>query len=94
SDETIMNIVTDALRRMLGFTAEQTPEVFRIFRHRRAIPQYEADSEQRLQQIIALEEQYPGLTIAGNLKDGVGLANRIWQGTHVEDLHKLTLTSL
>lgn len=94
SDETIMNIVTDALRRMLGFTAEQTPEVFRIFRHRRAIPQYEADSEQRVQQVIALEEQYPGLTIAGNLKDGVGLANRIWQGTHIEELHKLTLASL
>lgn len=94
SDEGIRAIVTDALHRMLDFPVGQEMELCQIFRHFRAIPQYEADSEERLLQVLALEEKYPGLTIAGNLKDGVGLANRIWQGCHIEELHGLTQASL
>ena len=55
----------------------------RIFRHERAIPQYEASSDIRLQAIAQLEEQYPTLTIAGNLRDGIGIGDRIKQAFDV-----------
>ncbi len=56
------------------------PAVFRIFRHNWAIPQYGAESDRKIQLVNSLMERYPGLIIGGNLKDGIGMADRIRQG--------------
>jgi len=59
------------------------PDILRIFRYDHAIPQYGASSRERLEAIESAEKQYPGLHIAGNLRDGIGMADRIKQGYEV-----------
>ncbi|MFC2137871.1 protoporphyrinogen oxidase [Bacteroidota bacterium] len=59
---------------------EFKPDLFKIVRHEKAIPQYAADSGIRFETIDKIQNQYPGLIIAGNLRDGIGMADRIKQG--------------
>jgi oxygen-dependent protoporphyrinogen oxidase len=61
------------------------PELLRIIRHSWAIPQYEADSGERFLAIESIERQYPGLVIGGNLRDGIGMADRIFQGKKLSE---------
>ena len=61
------------------------PDLFKIIRHEYAIPQYEADSGERFETITAIENQYPGLIIGGNLRNGIGMADRILQGQMLAD---------
>jgi len=58
---------------------EFKPDLFKIIRHQWAIPQYEADTEGRLKAVEELQIKYPGLIIGGNLRDGIGMADRIQQ---------------
>jgi oxygen-dependent protoporphyrinogen oxidase len=64
---------------------EFKPDLFKIIRHEYAIPQYEADSGERFETITAIENQYPGLIIGGNLRNGIGMADRILQGRMLAD---------
>ncbi len=61
------------------------PDLFRIIRHSWAIPQYEADSGERFLTIENIERQYPGLVIGGNLRDGIGMADRILQSKKLSE---------
>ena len=61
------------------------PDLIRIFRHERAIPQYWSDSGERFRRIEELQTRYPGLILAGNMRDGIGMANRIHQGAMVAE---------
>lgn len=58
---------------------EFKPNLLKIIRHKWAIPQYEADSGERFKAIEEIEEQYPGFIIGGNLRNGIGMADRILQ---------------
>ena len=78
SDEAIEALVRERLQRLLGITNE--PDLLHIFRHRLAIPQYEASSGARFERIAQLEERYPGLHLAGAIRDGIGIPDRIKQG--------------
>ncbi len=60
-------------------TDEFQPDLFKIIRHYWAIPQYEADTEDRLLAVELIEKNYPGLIIGGNLRNGIGMADRILQ---------------
>jgi oxygen-dependent protoporphyrinogen oxidase len=55
-------------------------------RHAHAIPQYRADSKERFEAIEQLEAQYPGLILAGNLRNGIGMADRIKQGKTIAEM--------
>lgn len=81
SDEEIKHIVTDCLHTMLKFPKDAQPDLIKVFRHQRAIPQYERNSGLRFEEVDRLQKEYPGLTIGGNLRDGIGMANRIKQAT-------------
>ena len=83
SDEEIHRIVTDCLYSMLKFPAEAKPDFIHISRHRRAIPQYGADSGRRFEAVAAIEKDYPGLVVGGNLRDGIGMGHRITQATTI-----------
>jgi protoporphyrinogen/coproporphyrinogen III oxidase len=61
------------------------PDLLRIIPHSYAIPQYEADSGERFTAIAGIEHQYPGLVIGGNLRDGIGMADRIQQARYLAD---------
>ncbi len=60
-------------------TGSNTPDLISIHKHYQAIPQYGADSAQRLHAISTLERRHPGLYLAGNIRDGIGMADRIQQ---------------
>ena len=83
SDEDIQSLVIDGLHDMLKFPTEAMPDFIDISRHAKAIPQYEADSGSRFEAVASLERQYAGLVIAGNLRDGIGMAHRITQATTI-----------
>lgn len=83
SDEAIAQLVRTRLASMLNL--ERTPDLLQIFRHPRAIPQYEASTDARLASIARLEELYPGLVIAGNMCDGIGIPDRIGQAYAIAD---------
>lgn len=81
SDDKVQHIVTESLHTMLKFPREACPAFIDISRHQKAIPQYTADSGQRFEAVSAMERDYPGLTIGGNLRDGIGMGHRITQAT-------------
>lgn len=81
SDEEIEALIKGRLEQILGIKVE--PDLLHIFRHRRAIPQYEASTGERLAMIRQVEEQYPGLILAGNMRDGIGMADRIAQAYNI-----------
>lgn len=83
TDDEIREIALEAFHSMLGYPADVEPDLLKIFRHERAIPQYWSDSGDRFQTIEELEKQYPGLILAGNMRDGIGMGNRIYQGADV-----------
>lgn len=83
SDEEILELTKDILKRTMQYDEKFPLEHFKIFRHYKVIPQYDKDSGRRLAYIADLQEEYPHLTIAGNLKDGIGMADRIRQGTEI-----------
>ena len=83
SDEEIRQMVLEAFHQMLKYPAKMEPDMIRIFRHERAIPQYYADSGERLQAVESLQKRYPGLVLAGNLRDGIGMGNRICQAAKI-----------
>lgn len=83
SDEEITGIVKDSLHSMLKFPIGANPDFINISRHTHAIPQYEADSELRLNAVSKIEGEYPGLIIGGNLRDGIGMGHRITQASNI-----------
>ena len=83
SDEQIIALVEEYFHTMLKFPSSAKPDFIRIFRHKKAIPQYEITSGERFEAIEKVQNQYKGLTIAGNLRDGIGMAHRIKQATDV-----------
>ncbi|MBR4265415.1 MAG: protoporphyrinogen oxidase [Bacteroidales bacterium] len=83
SDEEITEIINQAFHSMLGFPKGSTPDLLKIFRHKHAIPQYEVNSGERFAAVERVQNQNPGLIIAGNLRDGIGMAHRIKQATDI-----------
>lgn len=83
SDYELRKIVTKALPTMLRFPHDIRPDMIQIFRHERAIPQYGLSSGDRFATIDRIQQTYPGLIIGGNLRDGIGMADRIRQAVHI-----------
>ncbi len=85
SDEEIKEVVMEELKTMFLLRSECTPTLFKVFRHHYAIPQYEASTEERLKTIENIERQFPGIILAGNMRDGFGLAERVKQGVKIAE---------
>lgn len=83
SDEEIRKLVLREIHKMMQEDA--APDMLRVFRYPHAIPQYERSSEERLERIIHIEKEYPGLLLAGNIRDGIGIADRVKQGRIIAD---------
>ncbi len=84
-DNELKALITHEFHAMLKFPIDVQPDMIRIFRHPRAIPQYELSSGERFATIDKLEAQYPGLILAGNIKGGIGMADRIRQATGIAE---------
>lgn len=79
TDDQIRSVVEKECKELMGLD-DFNPELFKIVRHNYAIPQYGVESGDRFSTIKALENRFTGLQIGGNLRDGIGMADRIKQG--------------
>ena len=70
-DEQIVDRVRSDLQDILELKAE--PDFIRIFRHKRAIPQYVVGHAARLEAIDKQLQRHPGLVLTGNAFKGVSL---------------------
>ncbi|MDY3069031.1 MAG: protoporphyrinogen oxidase [Parabacteroides sp.] len=77
SDKELKDIISSSVSEMLG--VNKTPDFIRIFRHEKAIPQYDISSGERFEAIDRVCHKYKGLFIKGNLCNGIGMADRIHQ---------------
>lgn len=83
TDEELTEIVNNNLSKMLKYPQPTVADAICISRHQRAIPQYEHTTDNRLEAIAKVQAQYPTLHIAGNLRDGIGMGDRIKQAFDV-----------
>ena len=79
TDQQIREMALNLISEALGSGIEE-PDLLEIYRYEHAIPQYEASTEQRLETIRQISKKYPGIHIAGNVCDGIGMADRVKQG--------------
>ena len=79
NDHEVMQKVEKECMSLLGLK-QFNPDLFKLIRHDKAIPQYGVESGERFETIKTIEQKYKGLLIAGNLRDGIGMADRIKQG--------------
>ena len=82
-DEALVAIVRRELSEILGektisLTAE--PEHAQVSRWRRAMAQYAVGHQERMQRITARVAALPGLRLAGNAYDGIGIPDCIRLG--------------
>lgn len=82
SDEKIKDLVAKETVDLMQLDRFE-PDMFKIIRHKQAIPQYGADSGERFDKVQEIENKYTGLFIGGNLKNGIGMADRVKQGTEL-----------
>lgn len=86
SNDEIQSTLKKDLVEMMGLS-NFAPDLLKIYRYKYAIPQYGLSSAQRFETISNVQEKYPGLFIAGNVRDGIGMADRIKQArTLAEEL--------
>ncbi len=84
SDEQIKEIVKREMMDLMKIK-DFNPDLFKLTRYNHAIPQYEVNSGIRFETINKLEKQYPGLILGGNMRDGIGMADRAKQGKALAD---------
>jgi oxygen-dependent protoporphyrinogen oxidase len=81
-------ILNKELPRMMS-SRSFSPDMIRIHRYPKAIPQYTETSGKRFEMIEQIQQKYPGLILAGNIRDGIGMADRVKQGRSIaEELAK------
>ncbi len=81
SDGELTTLVMKELNEIFRMKEPLQPDYIRIFRHPYAIPQYENNTGERLNAVDEFQRLYPGIILGGNLKDGIGMADRIRQAT-------------
>jgi oxygen-dependent protoporphyrinogen oxidase len=78
SDKEVKEIIEKELKSMFNLRGFD-PDLLELNRYEHAIPQYGKESGQRFEAIKQIEQRYPGLILAGNMRDGIGMADRIKQ---------------
>ena len=91
SDETVVQIARDELRRMLGLTAAPVSHV--IARWPRSMAQYNLGHLQRVAEIRQRAAAIPGLHLAGNAYEGIGIPDCIQTGRAAAKAAQLTFAS-
>jgi oxygen-dependent protoporphyrinogen oxidase len=79
SEEEIMAIVRRELSQIINLRAE--PLFSRVYKWKAAMAQYSVGHLERLERIKALCEKFPGLALAGNGFNGIGVPDCVRSGT-------------
>ncbi|VBB44280.1 Protoporphyrinogen oxidase [uncultured Paludibacter sp.] len=80
----IEEIVLKEIHSTLG--EQLKPDFIKIYRHKNAIAQYDVSTGKRLEAITKIENTYKGLFLAGSIRDGIGMADRVKQAKQLADL--------
>lgn len=83
-DEEVKAILAKEVMAMTGLK-QFTPDLLKITRYEHAIPQYGVTTGERLETVEVLQKKYPGLLIGGNLRNGIGMSDRIKQGRELAE---------
>jgi oxygen-dependent protoporphyrinogen oxidase len=70
-ENTLVSIVLRELKNIMNIDAE--PEFHRVYRHERAIPQYNVGHARRMERIDAIMKELDGLYLTGNAYRGIGV---------------------
>jgi oxygen-dependent protoporphyrinogen oxidase len=70
-DDSLLKLAFEEVRELFG--VRTVPHFERLIRWNRAMPQYHVGHVQRVARIRELVSKYPGLALAGNAYDGVGI---------------------
>jgi oxygen-dependent protoporphyrinogen oxidase len=79
SGEEILRIVRDELRQIIGLNAE--PLFARVYKWKSAMAQYSVGHLERVQRIESRRQNLPGLALAGNGYNGIGVPDCVRSGT-------------
>jgi len=82
-DEKLLAVVRRELSEILGvsvFNSAEEPEIAQVARWDRAMAQYAVGHKERVQKILARVAELPGLKLAGNAYDGIGIPDCIRLG--------------
>jgi len=83
-NDQIQALLDKELPRMLS-DRRLSPDMIRICRYPKAIPQYGENTGKRYLMIEMLQEKFSGLILAGNIRDGIGMADRVKQGRSIAE---------
>lgn len=86
SEEELRRDALEELYAMMRIPREVKPDLVHVARYAKAIPQYDRGTDERHRRIGVLERDFPGLFLAGGIRDGIGMANRIQQGFEISKL--------
>lgn len=83
SDENLSNLVLQELKALMEVAG--TPDVIRIKRWPRAIPQYETGHQKRMDAIERFESEFPGMFVSGNFRNGISVGDCIVQAERMAE---------
>ncbi len=89
-DEAMIQLVREELADIMNLRAE--PDVVRVFRWRKANPQYDLGHLDRVERIRERARAHKGLVLAGNSYDGVGIPDCVRQAEEAVDSVMADLT--
>ncbi len=84
SESKLLDIVKKDFTEMMQLT-DFKPDMIHMKHYNKAIAQYGADSKARLESINRIESNFKGLILAGSIRDGVGIADRVKQAKTIAD---------
>ena len=82
-NDKILDIVFNELKPLLGL--KKDPDMIRIYRWKKAIPQYIPDHIDKLKIIDERLKKFPGLYLAGNAYRGIGINDCVESGHRIVD---------
>jgi protoporphyrinogen/coproporphyrinogen III oxidase len=80
-EKEILQIVRDELAQIIGSALDAEPLFARVYKWRSAMAQYSVGHLERLQRIETLRQKHPGLALAGNGYNGIGVPDCVRSGT-------------
>ncbi len=81
SEKEILQIVRAELRHIVGSPLNPDPLFARVYKWKSAMAQYSVGHLERLQRIEALRQKLPGLALAGNGYNGIGVPDCVRSGS-------------
>ncbi len=85
NEKDMKSMIAREMKSMMGLN-EFKPDLFEVNIYEKAIAQYGVDSEDRLKTIAKFEKEFNGFYLAGSMRNGVGIADRVKQGSDISKL--------